>query len=239
MPLYYIFYFISLYFLIGAIGIALGSKHKELKEKRARWLKFFTYFIITNLLMFSILKGGRLFGFIAAAIVIAAMVEVIKVARPGNHFLLLVPALLICILAGYGFVKFAVLPVGCIAYIYLLTVVFDGFSQVTGQLFGRRKLAISISPNKTVEGFVGGTLCTIITACLIKEWVGFSMLRNICVAAALCFAALVGDLLASAYKRKVGVKDYSNVLPGHGGILDRFDSFIATGACFYLYFLFL
>lgn len=235
MPIYYVFYFISLYFLIGGIGIAVTNRRSDDKAKRARWIKFLTYYIITHLLMLSIMYTDKVFSYLAMLIVLIGVFEIIKTGRKDARLMIVSIALAVCIVTGYGFIKFAVLPVECLAFVYLLTVVFDGFSQVSGQLFGKHKLAESISPNKTVEGFAGGALCTIITACLIKDWVKFSLVQSIYVSASLCLIALCGDLLASAYKRKVGVKDYSNIIPGHGGVLDRFDSLIVTGAGFYLY----
>lgn len=239
MSLHQSLYFVGLYFLIGAIGTIIVNRNAEAVEKRKRWIKFTTYLIITYLLMFSILAGGRIFSLVAMAIVITGAFEIIRVNRKDIAFFLLATALLVCIVAGYGFIKFASLPAGLILYIYLMTVVFDGFSQLSGQMFGRHKLVQRISPNKTVEGLIGGTFCTIVSGCFIRHWGGFSLPRTICISFGLCLAALLGDLLASAYKRGVGIKDFSNIIPGHGGVLDRFDSFIATGACFYLYFLFL
>lgn len=217
----------------------MANRGCERTVKRKRWIKFSTYYVITHLLMIAILAGGRWFSFLAIVIVLAGVIEIIKVTGKGRRATLLSAALITCAVAGYGFIRFSALSAERILFIYLLTVVFDGFSQLSGQLFGRHKLMSKVSPNKTVEGLVGGALCTIVTACLIRGWVGFSVLQCIYISVGLCVAALIGDLLASAYKRKVGVKDYSNILPGHGGILDRFDSFIATGACFYVYFLFL
>jgi phosphatidate cytidylyltransferase len=235
VPLYYVFYFISLYFLIGGIGIAVTNRKSDYKAKRDRWIKFLTYYIITHLLMLSIVYTDKVFSYLAMLIVLIGLFEIIKTGRKDTRLLIVASALIICLTAGYGFIKFAVLPMQCLAFVYLLTVVFDGFSQVSGQLFGKHKLAVNISPNKTIEGLAGGLLCTIITACLIKDWVKFSLWQSIYVSASLCLVALCGDLLASTYKRKVGIKDYSNIIPGHGGVLDRFDSLIVTGAGFYVY----
>lgn len=106
---------------------------------------------------------------------------------------------------------------------FMLTAAFDGFCQVTGQLFGKTKLAPTISPGKTVEGFILGGLGTIFLA------TGYTQM-DYRLAAVLCCSALLGDLLASWYKRISSIKDFSNFIPAHGGILDRFDSFFMVGA---------
>lgn len=116
---------------------------------------------------------------------------------------------------------------------YLLLVV--NFSSVcdtgayfTGVFFGRHKLCEHVSPKKTVEGAVGGiVLSLIVTVILIKTFCAevniFVMLG---VTVLMCIVGMLGDLFASIIKRSVGVKDYSNLIPGHGGILDRFDSML-------------
>jgi phosphatidate cytidylyltransferase len=107
----------------------------------------------------------------------------------------------------------------------LLVCVFDGFSQIFGQLFGRTKLAPSISPSKTVEGAVGGCLAVMAFALFLDR-------PEVALPYALgtAGAALIGDLAASLVKRLCGIKDYSDLLPGHGGVLDRFDGLFAAAA---------
>lgn len=116
---------------------------------------------------------------------------------------------------------------------YLLLVlnfssVCDTGAYFTGVLFGKHKLCEHVSPKKTVEGAVGGVvLSLLVTVGLIyafkAEQSVFIMLG---VAAVMCAVGMLGDLFASVIKRSVGVKDYSNLIPGHGGILDRFDSML-------------
>jgi phosphatidate cytidylyltransferase len=115
----------------------------------------------------------------------------------------------------------------------------DVFAYFAGSLFGRNKLVPSISPKKTIEGAIGGILgCMGILALFFWLFVGkgwpveVSPLANLLFGMALglvCGAtAQFGDWLASAVKRYCGVKDFGNVLPGHGGVLDRFDSVLFT-----------
>jgi len=98
-----------------------------------------------------------------------------------------------------------------------------------GVLFGRHKMFVRISPKKSWEGFIGGALAAVGASLILShfypiltpsQWVIMSLLI-------ICFGTL-GDLVESQFKRTVGIKDSSNILPGHGGILDRFDSIILT-----------
>lgn len=120
-------------------------------------------------------------------------------------------------------------------YIFLALVIpwlSDTGAYFVGVLFGRHKLCPVISPKKTVEGLVGGIVTSIaasaLTAWLYTLWCGhpvevswFSVLGVAAVGAPL---SVIGDLFASVVKRRFGVKDYGNLMPGHGGVMDRFDS---------------
>lgn len=112
----------------------------------------------------------------------------------------------------------------------------DIFAYFSGYLFGKHKLCPTLSPKKTIEGAVGGTLGSVICSGIF----GYLVVPEIwwhCLI--MGFAAAIfsqfGDLTASAYKRKMGIKDYGNLIPGHGGIMDRFDSVLFTAPVVYYY----
>ena len=117
----------------------------------------------------------------------------------------------------------------------VLACVSDGGAYFAGRFFGKHRLAPVISPKKTVEGAVGGVLLTVvgmlIYAAVVDKSLGYTV--NYFYAAvygvvgAVC--AIFGDLCFSVIKRQVGIKDYGNLFPGHGGILDRFDSMMIVG----------
>ncbi len=119
-------------------------------------------------------------------------------------------------------------------FFLLLIWVADSGAYFAGRKFGRRKLAPHISPGKTVEGvagaLTGGLVCALILAWL--QWLPLSwwLLVEICVSTVL--VSVGGDLWESVLKRERGVKDSGNILPGHGGVLDRIDSQIAAGPWF-------
>lgn len=111
----------------------------------------------------------------------------------------------------------------------------DTGAYFAGIFFGKHKLAPTISPKKTVEGFIGGVLASVLGVMIysvILDW-GFDCQVNYLYAGIYgvlgALASVFGDLAFSAIKRQVGIKDYGNLLPGHGGILDRFDSMTVVG----------
>ena len=114
-------------------------------------------------------------------------------------------------------------------YVYLVVAFFDGFSQVSGQLFGRHRITPRISPAKTVEGSVGGLIAAILAGVALRGLPDISVMRALILCGEIVFGAFAGDLAASWVKRKSGVKDFGGLLPGHGGVLDRFDSLLFAG----------
>ena len=124
---------------------------------------------------------------------------------------------------------------------FLLTWMVDTGAYFSGRLFGNKKLAPSISPNKTWEGAIGGTIFTILTAVILHFTlisIG-GVLNAIILGLLISISGQLGDLLESLIKRAANVKDSGNLLPGHGGILDRFDSILFTVPVTYYFMYFM
>lgn len=116
-----------------------------------------------------------------------------------------------------------------ILFIALVVVATDAGAYFAGRRFGGRKLAPRISPNKTWAGLIGGIVSAEIIGGVFAIFVlGRSGAELLAVAAILSLASQMGDLAESAYKRRFDVKDAGNLIPGHGGLLDRFDGLIAA-----------
>lgn len=126
-----------------------------------------------------------------------------------------------------------------ILYLFCISIFTDTFAYITGLLIGRNKLLENISPKKTVEGMIGGTLMGV----AISTWFYMTVIDPeaylfsiIVTTLFLSILGQLGDLVFSAIKRYYNTKDFSNIMPGHGGILDRFDSilFILLGFMFFM-----
>ena len=104
----------------------------------------------------------------------------------------------------------------------------DIAAYFVGRRVGGPKLAQLISPNKTRSGAVGGIGGAILASLAVMSWVPFSMVEILVGGAVIAVLAQAGDLLESALKRNLGVKDSGNLIPGHGGFLDRFDGYLLT-----------
>ena len=113
----------------------------------------------------------------------------------------------------------------------------DMGAYFVGSTLGKHKLCPEISPKKTVEGAVGGILSSIVVSLILVF--AFSVTEKLLAALIFtipfCILGMIGDLFASAIKRTAGIKDYGNLIPGHGGILDRFDSIIMIATLFSLF----
>lgn len=117
--------------------------------------------------------------------------------------------------------------------IFIISFTTDTFAYFTGYLFGRHKLIPKVSPKKTVEGSIGGILGSSISCILFGYFFGIDMTTMAVIGAVGSIVAQCGDLFASSIKRYVGIKDYGKLIPGHGGILDRFDSVILVAPFVY------
>ena len=110
----------------------------------------------------------------------------------------------------------------------------DMGAYFVGVTCGKHKLCPNISPKKTVEGAVGGIVSSIVVTVILSLCFGKSLVLPIILTVPFCILGMIGDLFASAIKRSVGLKDYSNLIPGHGGVLDRVDSIIMIAPLLYL-----
>ncbi|MCD8082860.1 MAG: phosphatidate cytidylyltransferase [Clostridiales bacterium] len=136
--------------------------------------------------------------------------------------------------------------------VYLVWLIFisswgcDTGAYCVGKLIGRHRMTPALSPKKTIEGAIGGIVAAALLACLYASVFGGRMTeienpRYTCAIACAVAAVIsqIGDLAASAIKRNHDIKDYGNLIPGHGGILDRFDSMLFTAPAIYFAVIFL
>ncbi|WP_299890040.1 phosphatidate cytidylyltransferase [uncultured Lacinutrix sp.] len=119
---------------------------------------------------------------------------------------------------------------------FIIVWVNDTFAYLVGKNFGKQKLFPSISPKKTVEGFLGGLLFACIASYFIFTYTETLTFNNwLILSVIISFIGTIGDLIESKFKRQAGVKDSGVIMPGHGGLLDRFDSVIFAAPFIYLF----
>lgn len=125
---------------------------------------------------------------------------------------------------------------GYVVFLFVVILFTDTGCYYFGKKFGKHKLSPTVSPQKTVEGSIGGALCALIGALVVGYFIHLEIYQSL-IGGVLCtIFAQLGDLSESLIKRDAGVKDSGNILPGHGGILDRTDSYVFSIPVMFYYF---
>lgn len=225
----YFYLVVLIIFIIGGILISVINRNKDKETRKNSWIKYASYAIIVNIIIISILYNATYFYYVAIAISAVGLIEILRATYRSRKIFVGISTLAVFLMLAFIFILFSRSEQRILLFTYLVVTVFDAFSQLSGQLFGKTKLIPRISPNKTWEGLIGGLISTSLTAVLFAEIIGLSVVKTIALSVIISMFALFGDLLASFSKRKFNIKDFSNLLPGQGGFLDRFDSLIFAG----------
>ena len=124
-------------------------------------------------------------------------------------------------------------------FLIFITEANDIMQFVWGKIFGKHKILPNVSPNKTWEGFIGGVLSTTLIGYLMGFLTPLNSIQLILISSTIAILGFMGDAILSAVKRDFGVKDMSEAIPGHGGVLDRVDSLSTTASPFFhlIYFI--
>ncbi len=179
-----------------------------------------------------ILLGGALFLSILFCLCVLVTSEYVSIVRSPKASILLFITL--------EFIGFYLMRESAFGFHKVLLLVFsvasfDTIAYFTGKAIGKHKLCPTISPGKTIEGFIGGVLITLILSIpiyhLLKCKLSFILYFGVIVI--LTILTQLGDIIESKFKRQYGVKDSSTLIPGHGGVLDRFDGYILALPAFF------
>lgn len=188
--------------------------------------------------MFVIFVPVYMFLILPAAMVLRGETEGFLKAAGTMHWGLMIAVFAISHAAYLIAVPPPASPPGTGAGLLLLLLILTEFNDVaqfvSGRSFGRHRITPRVSPNKTVEGFVGGLAATtVLAAMLAPALTPIGPLQGALIGAMLATAGFFGDIVMSAVKRDLAIKDTGTILPGHGGILDRVDSLVFTAPLFF------
>ncbi len=208
-----------------------------MEQRKANTLKFFSYFIIINLMFWGIVAGGWILGGLLMCIVQFSGWEILQL--PSGHKGLKTSILLLFFPLAFSLILLPGIPMNLMLNGFIIVTVFDAFSQISGQLFGKRKLVPGISPGKTVEGLAGGLIAALTIAMLTGVWTDLKWFQILILGSGTALFSFGGDLSASWVKRRFAVKDFSTMLPGQGGFLDRFDSLFGASVFLHGFYQFL
>ncbi|MBP5516823.1 MAG: phosphatidate cytidylyltransferase [Bacteroidales bacterium] len=226
--------FTTVFFLIGIIGVHEVTRNLKIKgfvcnEPAAFIIATITYAMLVTY-NFDPQLGLRFRYMLPALLACAALAQLWR--KDEHPFATIGYSILPTLWVMVPMAMMAILQqMGLMIMVFILIWVNDSFAYMTGMLFGRHKMWERHSPNKTWEGTIGGALFCIATAEIFGPmfniigmqigWIDWLFIGLIC-----STLGTLGDMVESMFKRSCGVKDSGNIMPGHGGVLDRFDSLL-------------
>ena len=215
-------------FALGAVVMLLANRQVTAGVARARWLKLAVFGLIVHGVLGAAALGRP---WIVALLLVILGIGAWELAGAWRSIAAPRPRRVwgvYLVTAALGLWATSLLSPAVFAFLFIVTAACDGFSQVVGQWLGRQQLAPVLSPGKTVEGLLGGLVAAAAVAVLARALVPLPVLAAAALGVAIGLSGLAGDLSASWVKRRAGLKDYSALLPGQGGVLDRFDSLLGA-----------
>ncbi|HHW68930.1 MAG TPA: phosphatidate cytidylyltransferase [Tenericutes bacterium] len=223
-------------FIISLIGITEFLDIKNRKKEIPNFIKFISYMLVSLIILFNIKNYNNVFMIdykIISALFLTLFVPTVFYHERSkysiNDAFYLAGGILFLGFSMSLLMSIRNIGLEITIYLFLITVITDTYAYITGSLIGKNKMLEVISPKKTWEGFIGGTVFGVLipTAyyhCVINP--ELSIIPLVLITLFLSILGQFGDLFFSSIKRYFDKKDFSNLMPGHGGVLDRFDSII-------------
>lgn len=219
---------------------------KETKKEMPNFIKFISYIILSLLILYNISGKEIIFSIdyrVVAGLFLTFLIPTVLYHNQAkysvNDAFYLIGGMFFLGMSFHLLILLRNTSLNLIVYLFLITIITDTFAYFTGLLIGRNKLLESISPKKTWEGLIGGTVLGVFVSAVffhtvVDENLAIDVL--ILMTTFLSILGQLGDLVFSAVKRYFGRKDFSNLIPGHGGVLDRLDSiiFVMLGYLFFM-----
>lgn len=235
-------------YLLGILALKefLGVKNK--KKDIPTFIKFISYILLTLIMLLNtsgeevFTMDYRLVAGLFSMLLIPTVLYHDRKRYSVNDAFYLIGGIFFISIAMSLFILIRNMGLNILIYLFLISIITDTFAYFTGMLIGRHKLLEEISPKKTWEGMIGGTVFgTFIGVMFYLTVINAEISLPFIILTTLFFSIIgqFGDLVFSAIKRYFNTKDFSNLMPGHGGILDRFDSiiFIMLAFTFFMNFM--
>lgn len=236
---------LSFYSVLAGLGALLACATATAECARRRWpspetrqvcRRVYTWWYIVAVVGSALAVGGVGVWLLVAGLIVGASLELrrLTVGQPGRRALLALLVAVACLHLGLLYYlaqghKTALEPRLAVLTLLLLIELNDVAQYLWGRALGRHPLAARLSPHKTVEGAVGGVVTTALLACALRSALGLAAWPALALGGGVAVLGIAGDLAVSGLKRAAGVKDSGTLLPGHGGLLDRLDSFLLAG----------
>ncbi len=223
--------FVSIFFYI--LFCVILFEYEKLTVKILQRQQFFKIFLLQILLLFfTILEINEIeivylfFNNFITFLSISVFFNTIFLLYKKNEMINLILSNLI-IISFFSLISILQSPNGLyiVLYVVILVSAMDIFAYLGGKLFGKRKIIPLISKGKTIEGTIIGLSFTIMISYFIKDLMNFNVIYSLIYGFFIGAIAFSGDLLESIFKRNIGVKDSGKLIPGHGGLMDRFDGY--------------
>jgi len=234
-------WFQLLIFIISLIGITEFLDIKNSKKEIPNFIKFISYMLVSLIILFNINSNNNVFMIdykIISALFLTLFLPTVfyheRTKYSINDAFYLAGGILFLGFSMSLIINIRNIGLDITVYLFLISTMTDTYAYITGSLIGRNKMLEAISPKKTWEGFAGGTFFGVLIPTVYYHTVINPELPIVTLVLITLFLSVLGqfgDLFFSSIKRYFDKKDFSNLVPGHGGILDRFDSiiFVALG----------